>query len=204
MSSDIGENLKMIKDFIEYLDSVLNELPEDAKTIVKNYREELSKIYEKASETRDPRLIVTCNSMIREIIGKLIYETITETSPPNVFAANIMRNLGYDVKWINMGDLDVPFDLMTIRNGVIYLVSVKYSENGVSNGFSNTWTGEIKYFCNRLGAEPLVMLICKSESGFGVVFMIPLIEDVTFHETRSFDLGELDNKLITFIQALKG
>ncbi|MEM1550170.1 MAG: hypothetical protein QXO74_05690 [Candidatus Methanomethylicia archaeon] len=203
MDVSVEEYLGMIENFISYLEAVRKELPEDAQIWVEEYYKKLSESYGKAKETGDPRIIAMCMSMIREIIGKLVYETITETSPPKRFAANIMRNLGYDVKWVNEEDMDLPFDLIAFKDGGLYLISVKYSEDGESKGFSNTWTGEMKYFCNRLNAQPLVLLICRDSEGFGAVFMVPLIEDVTFHETRVFDMEKLNGKMDRLMQLLK-
>lgn len=203
MDVGIEEYLGMIENFILYLESMKRELPEDAQIWVEEYYKKLLENYGRAKETGDPRIIAICMSIVREVIGKLVYETITETSPPKRFAANIMRNLGYNVKWINEENIDLPFDLIAFKDGGLYLISVKYSENGESNGFSNTWTGEIKYFCNRLNAQPLVLLICRDSEGFGAVFMVPLIEDVTFHETRVFDIEKLDGKIDMLMQLLK-
>jgi len=203
MGVSLEEYLSMIENFLSYLETVKGSLPEEVQVWIEEYHKRLYENYLKAKESGDPRIIAICISMVREIIGKLVYETIVETSPPNRFAANIMRNLGYDVKWINDGSFEAPFDLMAFKDGMLYLVSVKYSENGDSKGFSNTWTGEIKYFCEKLNAQPLVLLICRSREGFGSIFMVPLIEDVTFHETRVFNVEKLDEKIDMLLQALK-
>lgn len=203
MSFNIDEYLEMVENFLSYLASVKQNLPKDVLVWVDDYEAKLMEYYGKAKESMNPLDAILCVNLLREFVKKLTYDTITERYPPSIFAANIMRNLGYDVRWINEGDNVIPFDLIAVGERGTYLVSVKFSDKDDSNGFQNLWPGKIKYFCEQLNADPLVILICKSDNSFGVIFMAPLIEDVTFYETRPLDLEELGEKISSLKDFIK-
>ncbi|MCC6019302.1 MAG: hypothetical protein LM601_09745 [Candidatus Verstraetearchaeota archaeon] len=203
MSVDLGSYLSMVEGFLSYLEDLAKGLPEEDRRWIEDYHSKLSKLYEEAKETGDPRVIGECLSIIREIVDKLVYGGLDSEAPPLDLASRILGNLGYNVRWVNSSGLNLPFDLLAVRGGGVYLVKVLFSESGDSSGFQNTWPSDIRFFCDRLGAEPLVMLLCRGGGGFDALFMAPLINDVTFHEGRTVDIAVLEDKFNAFLKSLE-
>lgn len=203
MSVDLDSYLSMIEGFLAYLEDLAKDLPEEDRKWIEDYRSKLSKLYDKAKETGDPRIVAECLSIIRVVVDKLVYGSLDPEAPPLDLASKILGNLGYNVRWVNSSRLNLPFDLLAVRGGGVYLVKVLFSEGGDSSGFQNTWPSDIRFFCDRLGAEPIVMLICRGGGGFDALFMAPLINDVTFHEGRIIDATTLEDKFSVFLKSLE-
>jgi hypothetical protein len=151
MSVDLGSYLSMVEGFLSYLEDLAKGLPEEDRRWIEDYHSKLSKLYEEAKETGDPRVIGECLSIIREIVDKLVYGSLDSEAPPLDLASRILGNLGYNVRWVNSSGLNLPFDLLAVRGGGVYLVKVLFSESGDSSGFQNTWPSDIRFFCETWG-----------------------------------------------------
>jgi len=99
MSVDLENYLSMVEGFLSYLEDLVKGLPEEDRKWIEDYRSKLSKLYEEAKETGDPRVVAECLSIIREVVDKLVYGSLDSEAPPLDLASKILGNLGYNVRW---------------------------------------------------------------------------------------------------------